>query len=130
MYRCQDCDYQFLYADSLVDRHNLENPPFEKIAVCPNCKGRNFSEIKKHYCKYCGRSLKKDVTEYCSDYCRKKGEKMWQEQAVRKNLYNQNSLVSITRELEEYNKKHKTNYTYGTFVSKVLSKKQKETKKQ
>ena len=47
MYRCQDCDYQFLYADSLVDRHNLENPPFEKIAVCPNCKGRNFSEIKR-----------------------------------------------------------------------------------
>lgn len=126
MYRCQDCEYEFLYAKTIEDQHSLDNPPFEKIAVCPNCKGRNFSEIKKHYCKYCGRSLKKDVLEYCSNDCRKKGEIMWKEQARRKNLYNQNSIISIAKELDEYNKKHNTNYTYGVFVAKILSKKKQE----
>ena len=94
--------------------------------ICFKCK-KNIDD-DSHYCKYCGRSLKKGVLEYCSSECRKKGEIMWQEQARRKNLYQQNSIISVTRKLEEYNKTHNTNYTYGIFVGKILSKNKTEAK--
>lgn len=122
MYYCQDCDYEFLYAEEVEERHNFENPPFEKIAVCPNCKGTKFSKIENRYCKYCGRKLKENMHDYCTKECKRRGEIMWREQARRKNLYEKNSLISVTRKLEEYNKSHNTKYTYGIFVSKILNK--------
>lgn len=126
MYQCQDCDYEFLYSDSITERHNMQSPPYEKISVCPKCKSQNFSELRNRYCKYCGRKLKENETQYCSKECRRKGEIMWREQARRKNLYEKSSIISVTRQLEAYNKAHNTKYTYGTFVSEILSKKKQE----
>ena len=126
MYRCQDCDYEFLYSEEIKEPPNLPVPPYESIAVCPNCKGENFSKIENRYCKYCGRKLKPDQNEYCAKECKRKGEIMWREQARRKNLYEKSSLTSVTRQLEAYNKSHNTNYTYGAFVSKILNKKVQE----
>lgn len=123
MYRCKDCGFEFLYAEKLSEYHNLSSPPFESIKICPNCKGNNFYEIKIPHCRYCGKTLKHNENEYCTAECRRKGEIMWSQQAKRKNKYEQNSLVRITKELEKYNRKHGSLYTYGIYVAKVLDNK-------
>ena len=120
MYRCQDCEFEFLYAKQHEEHHQQTEPPFEKLCVCPNCKSTNFSKIKIRYCRFCGRKLKANMSEYCTKECKMRGDIMWREQARRKNLYESNSLVAVTRELESYNRKNHTNYTYGIYVGKIL----------
>ena len=122
MYQCQDCEHEFLYSECIEETHGLSFGPYEKISVCPYCKSQKFFKIENRYCKYCGRKLKSNELEYCSKECKRKGETMWREQARRKNLYEKSSLISVTRQLEEYNKLHNTKYTYGTFVGKILNK--------
>ena len=122
MYHCKDCGFEFLYADTIFERHGLALPPFEQIQVCPNCKSRNFERTKISHCRCCGRRINKANTEYCSKECKIKGEFMWREQSRRRKLYENSSLISVTRQLDEYNEQHKTNYTYGNFVGKILSK--------
>lgn len=126
MYQCQDCEHEFLYSEGIEEKHNLTSGPYEKISICPNCKGQNFFKIRNRYCKYCGRKLKSDENEYCSKECKKKGEAMWREQARKRNLYENSSVVSVSRQLEAYNKLHNTKYSYGIFVSKILNKNAKE----
>ena len=120
MYHCKDCGFEFLYADTIIERHTLDSPPFEKIRVCPNCKSYNFDKAKTPHCRCCGRRLKSAELEYCSKECKIRGEFMWREQSRRRQLYENSSLVSIVRQLELYNKQHKTHYTYGNFVGKIL----------
>ena len=90
MYRCQDCEFEFLYAKQHEEHHQQTEPPFEKLCVCPNCKSTNFSKIKIRYCRFCGRKLKANMSEYCTKECKMRGDIMWREQARRKNLYESN----------------------------------------
>lgn len=121
MYHCKDCGFEFLYAATTFERHGLALPPFEKMQVCPNCKSHNFEKSKISHCRCCGRRINKANAEYCSKECKTKGEFMWREQARRRKLYENSSLISIARQLDEYNKQHKTHYTYGNFVGKILT---------
>lgn len=44
MYRCNCCNKVFDTASFYYERHNLDSPPYEKIAVCPYCEGDNFDK--------------------------------------------------------------------------------------
>ena len=50
-YECHNCGRRFEEPDIITERHGLDSPPYEKIGICPYCKGY-FSEI--HECKICG----------------------------------------------------------------------------
>lgn len=119
MYFCLDCGYTFSHALKLYENHGLSTPPYEIINVCPSCKGQNFRQKKLNYCHYCGTKLKKGQTYYCSAECKQKGEKAWRKERARKKLLVDSSLYKRVREIEEYNKKHKTKYSYGQFTAIV-----------
>lgn len=47
MYRCKnsDCGQIFDEFQTVKERHGLDCPPYESIAVCPYCKSADISEI-------------------------------------------------------------------------------------
>ena len=56
-YQCHECDRRFEEPDFVIERHGLDTPPYEKIAVCPYCKGY-FEEMQE--CKICGQHFTDD----------------------------------------------------------------------
>lgn len=50
-YECHNCGRRFEEPDFVTERHGLEVPPYEKMAVCPYCHGY-FEEM--YQCKICG----------------------------------------------------------------------------
>lgn len=66
-FQCHECDRRFEEPDFVTERHGLEAPPYEKIAVCPYCKG-DFEELKQ--CEICGKwFLEDDLTSGVCDEC-------------------------------------------------------------
>ena len=50
-FQCHECDRRFEEPDFVTERHGLESPPYEKMAVCPYCK--SYFEMM-YQCKICG----------------------------------------------------------------------------
>lgn len=44
MYRCNECKKIFNIASSYEEKHGLDTPPYERIAVCPLCGAGDFDE--------------------------------------------------------------------------------------
>lgn len=63
-YECHNCGRRFEEPDIITETHGLDSPPYEKIDVCPYCKGY-FSEI--HECKICGEHY--TIDELTSGVC-------------------------------------------------------------
>ena len=63
-YQCHECDRRFEEPDFITETHGLDTPPYEKIAVCPYCKGY-FEEM--YQCKICGEYF--TVDELTSGVC-------------------------------------------------------------
>ena len=122
MYRCTDCGKKFEEVKTVYERHGLDTPPYEKIAVCPSCNGTSIEVVRAEHCRCCGIRLSANKTDYCSDACRIKGRKLWQAQSARRRRYTESSLIKVVTMLERYNKEHKTNLSYGNFVAKILPK--------
>ena len=122
MYCCLECGYEFKNPVRLTEKHNLDNPPYENIYVCPICKSTNFEEKKIYYCNCCGAKLFDNKTDYCSEACKIKGEKLWAKELQRKKLLTDSPVYSLVREVESYNRKNGTNYSYGQYVALVKSK--------
>ena len=122
MYHCTDCGKNFDEVEIVEERHNLDTPPFEKIAVCPECRGTSIITVRAEHCRCCGMRLSANKTDYCSDACRIRGKKLWKRESARRRRYTENSIVKVTALLNEYNHKNKTNMSYGNFVAKVLPK--------
>ncbi|MEE1026527.1 MAG: hypothetical protein U0L55_05945 [Acutalibacteraceae bacterium] len=53
MYYCNGCRRHFSSPEIYIERQGFSEPPFERIAVCPNCKDTNFNcdERRKRYAK-------------------------------------------------------------------------------
>ena len=119
MYVCNNCGYKFLYAEKLLEKHGLDTAPFEYIFVCPACKSNDYKKVKSDYCLYCGARLKKGADTYCSDDCRRKRARAFEKEKKRKKLILDSALFKTVREAEEYNRIHKTNYSYGKYVAIV-----------
>ena len=66
-YQCHECDRSFEEPDIITETHGLDTPPYEKIAVCPYCKGY-FEEMQE--CKICGEYFTEDeLTSGVCDDC-------------------------------------------------------------
>ena len=50
-YECHRCEKRFEEPDFVTEKHGLDTPPYEKVAVCPYCHGY-FEEM--YQCKICG----------------------------------------------------------------------------
>lgn len=122
MYYCPECGTNFEKPDKKYCKHNLSSPPYEKIYCCPKCNSESFFEKTTTHCRCCGAKLKKGAFEYCSDACKKKGEKLWIREIKRRNLLINNPINKIVHELEIYNKINGTNYSYGQYVTLILPK--------
>jgi len=119
MYYCPDCGSSFEKPEKSYERHSLDNPPYEKIYLCPKCLGDNFFEKSTTHCRCCGAKLRTGLDEYCSDACRKKGEKLWKREIKRRKLILSNPLNQIIKELKIYNQLHSTNYSYGQYIALI-----------
>ncbi len=42
MYFCVDCERFFENKKFYYETHGLDSPPYERIGICPNCRGDNF----------------------------------------------------------------------------------------
>lgn len=129
MYYCNDCGYEFCEPEIQFEMHGLTSPPYEKLSVCPACKSGSISEKIKTHCRCCGARLAKEDTEYCSNICREKGEKLRNKERNRRKLQKSSPINQILKQASEYNKNHHTNYSYGQFVTLILPKLKAEKKK-
>lgn len=50
-YECHRCEKRFEEPDFVTEKHGLDTPPYEKVAVCPYCHGY-FEEM--YQCEICG----------------------------------------------------------------------------
>lgn len=116
MYRCQDCEKEFLYVEVVFERHNLDTPPFERVKLCPYCHSNNFSEMTEYFCMSCGSKLR-DKTEFCSPACRKRGMEILKREEQRRDFLKNSPIMRSLKEVEEYNKAHGTKYSYGVYFA-------------
>ncbi len=123
MYHCLSCESGFKTPILLYEKHNLKDPPYERIYVCPICKSTDYEKMYSSHCHCCGAKLTNGKKDYCSDTCKIKGEKLWLKEFKRKKLLYDSDLYSIVRETEAYNKNHNTKYSYGQYVALIKSKK-------
>lgn len=130
MYQCRDCGCEFETAGVEFERHGLDCPPYERILVCPVCRSTDFEEQKHPHCRCCGALLPPGRREYCSDACRVRGKKLWEQQQHRRTALRENPLVMLVREADEYNRLHGTCYTYGQYTALIRPKlERQQTKK-
>ena len=122
MYICHECGYEFKKPKKLTETHDLPNPPYEIIYVCPQCKSTDFEIKKVSHCHCCGAKILYGDSMYCSEACKIKGEKLWLKEALDKDLLSQSPVYQLVREAEEYNKIHNTKYSYGQFVALIKCK--------
>ncbi len=129
MYFCRECSCEFQNPVKLTEKHNLENPPYEHIYVCPTCKSTNFKTKQVYHCRCCGAKLQDGKKDYCSVSCKSKGEKLWQKELRRKKLLSDSAVYALIREVEIYNKQNGTKYSYGQYVALVKTKKKDKNEK-
>ena len=122
MYYCKDCNHKFEKPLIKPESHRLCSPPFEKIYLCPFCKSTNFTEIEIFHCRCCGARLIDSNGEFCSDKCKVRFEKLKRAEYKHKKQLNENALYQFMREVEAYNQKHNTKYSYGQYVAHIKPK--------
>ena len=119
MYYCFDCNRKFEKPLIINERHGLSSPPFEKFSVCPFCESTDFKEISASYCRCCGARISKTENDFCSNACKSRYEQLKRNENKRKKQLEESELYSLLREVEQYNKSHKTNFSYGQYVAVI-----------
>ena len=118
MYYCPECGCEFKIAKKIFEKHGFTSPPFEGIAVCPDCGGTDFYQKSSTHCRCCGSKLSESQSDYCSDACKSKGIKMWKREQKRRHIRNLSPINLIVAELEHYNKENHTTLSYGQYEAK------------
>ena len=116
MYRCTDCERLFEYSEVVFESHGLDAPPYERRRRCPFCHSGNFVEETEKRCRFCGSKTHRDG-EYCSEACRREGEKYYQTQQENNKRLASSPIAAAVREVAAYNKAHGTKYSYGKYFS-------------
>lgn len=129
MYYCKNCGSEFSEPKKTYETHIFSDTPFELFYVCPNCNSGNFHEKNLTHCRCCGSRLPRGQTEYCSDSCKSKGEKLWNKQLKRRNADLKDPLKMVVRECIHYNRENNTSYSYGQYVAIIRPKLLKEKAK-
>ncbi len=47
VFRCNNCNREFETPHIYEEKHGLDNPPYERVAVCPDCKSDDFCLFNK-----------------------------------------------------------------------------------
>lgn len=116
MYYCTDCKKKFFDPKIYFERHGLDSPPYEKIMLCPYCESEDIAYIEARHCKCCGARLSYDNKgDYCNKACETRGKRLFELEAKRRKLRLVSPLYAAVRAVEEYNKEHGTNLSYGTY---------------
>lgn len=116
MYKCTDCKREFEYVEVVFERHGLDTPPYERQKLCPFCHSGNYTLLPDRHCKFCGSRLK-GKEDYCSDSCKRQGEKYYREEELRKKRFSESPLAKAIAEVAEYNRLHSTSLTYGQYFA-------------
>lgn len=119
MYYCSDCGCEFETAALFTETHGFTTPPFEERRCCPLCGSGNIKEKAVSYCRCCGARLGNCEREYCSPSCRKRGEEMRRREIKKQRLVFSSPLFETVREVDEYNRKNGTDYSYGQYVTLI-----------
>ena len=119
MYYCSDCGCEFETTAVFCETHGLTSPPFEELRCCPFCGSGNIKEKAVSYCRCCGARLGNSERVYCSPSCRKRGEEMRRREMKKQRLIFSSPLFQIVREVDEYNRKNGTDYSYGQYVTLI-----------
>ena len=122
MYYCKDCGEEFDFVEVVFETHGLDTPPYERIKRCPYCHGSNYEEKKNTHCSFCGSKLR-NAGEYCSRRCEKAGEIYFARQTENRRKFASSPIAAAVREVAEYNRIHKTKYSYGQYFALKESKK-------
>lgn len=118
MYICTDCEKRFFDPKIVFEKHGELPPPYERHLLCPYCFSENIAEAEVRHCKCCGARLKnKSSGDYCSNLCRKRGEKLRMLEAKRKKERIESPVYTAVRALMLYNEEHGTNLSYGEFTA-------------
>ncbi len=116
MYCCQDCGKIFRKYKVITEKHNLTAMPYEEINVCPFCFSTNITKKQVNYCKCCGARMYKEG-DYCNNTCRRRGEMLWEKERRKKQAWLEHPLYAALKEVEQYNKEHGTNLSYGQYFA-------------
>lgn len=116
MYKCHNCNEHFTTPEVYTERYNLDTPPYDKISKCPACGSVNFEVLKPTYCANCGVPIAEGES-YCSDICRKLGEAARERERECRRIVHDFDVSRAIREVDAYNKKHGTNYSYGRYFA-------------
>ncbi len=122
MFYCKDCGFEFEKPLMLFEKHNLDTAPFEELTVCPACKGQNIKEKNVTHCRCCGARLSDGLVDYCSENCRENGIKLRKIENRKRKVRLESPLNTLVRQVEDYNKKHNTKYSYGKYVALIQPK--------
>lgn len=126
MYFCLNCGQNFERPEKVIEKHNLDSAPYEEYKVCPCCKSQEFNLVIPSHCKCCGRKLLKNQKEFCSETCREINAILRRSEKRRRNLDYNSDINIVLREVESFNKLHKTRLSYGKYVSAEQIRKEKE----
>lgn len=116
MFECRKCGHEFRTARVDYTRHNLDAPPYEATLRCPECDSSELTYHPKKFCGFCGHEIPRNK-KYCDEHCEKLGE--WyrkREEEKKKKIYEFDVSKAI-REVDEYNKTHSTDYSYGQYFA-------------
>lgn len=119
MYICKNCGLEFETPLKATETHLFSDTPFEVLYLCPACKSNHFHEKDMTHCRCCGAKLSSGAEEYCSEACRRKGNKLWDKQKKRLKREENDPLFLLVKEAALYNRKNGTDYSYGQYVSLV-----------
>lgn len=113
MYYCPDCRKEFEFVKISFEHHERGS---EKVHLCPFCDSTGFVEKRGVYCRYCGMKIGANE-KYCSYTCKRAGEKLFKKQAERDKFKKENPLYNAINEVDEYNKSHNCNLSYGQYFA-------------
>ena len=113
LYYCPDCRKEFEFVKISFQYSEKGS---EKLHLCPFCDSTNFKERKGVYCRYCGMRIGAHE-RYCSNACRRAGEKLFKKQEENQRKKLENPLFNAINEVDEYNKNHNCNLSYGQYFA-------------
>lgn len=104
-FQCHECDRRFEEPDFVIERHGLDTPPYERMAVCPYCKGY-FEQM--YQCKICGEWFTdEELTSGVCDDC----------------IYQHDTDIELLYKLGN-EEEAKENVTLNGFIASVLTEEQ------
>ena len=116
MFICNKCGLSFETPAISYITHGLDTPPYESVVRCSSCLSTDIEFKAKSYCGFCGLEIK-EGEKYCNSYCEKMGEEYFRREEERRKQIAEFDVSKAIAEVEEYNRTHGTNYSYGRYFA-------------